>query len=178
MGFSRSDLIKLLDELAKKLNELEIKGSLRIIGGAAIALEYAERPPTNDIDAEFISPNTSQVELREVVEGIAHVEGIPYDWLNDYAKVFMPRNTEDDWLAFQISGEITIFVASAPLLLAMKPRATRGIRDAEDILALLGICGISSLEDIKLIYARYYNSEPLTDKAITLIRKYLTGKLI
>jgi len=67
MGFSRTDLIKLLDELAKRLNELEIKGSLQIIGGAAIALKYAERPPTNDIDAEFISTNTSQNELREVV---------------------------------------------------------------------------------------------------------------
>lgn len=178
MGFSRTDLIKLLDELAKRLNELEIKGSLQIIGGAAIALKYAERPPTNDIDAEFISPNTSQNELREVVEEIARVEGIPYDWLNDYAKVFMPHNTEDDWIAFQISGEITIFVASAPLLLAMKLRATRGIRDAEDILALLGICRISSLEDAKSIYARYHGTEPLTDKAMTLIRKYFEEKSI
>lgn len=176
MSFSRTDLIKLLDKLAKRLNELEIKGSLQIIGGAAIALKYAERPPTNDIDAEFISPNASQNELREVIEEIARVEGIPYDWLNDHAKVFMPHNTEDDWIAFQISGEITIFVASAPLLLAMKLRATRGLRDAEDILALLGICSISSLEDAKSIYARYHGTEPLTDKAITLIRKYFAEK--
>lgn len=177
MGFSRTDLIKLLNKLVKRLNELEIKGSFQIVGGAAIALKYAERPPTNDIDAEFISPNTSQNELRDVVEEIARTESIPYDWLNDYAKVFIPRCTEDDWIAFQISGEITILVASAPLLLAMKLRATRGIRDAEDILALAAICQISSLEDAKSIYARYHGTEPLTDKAITLISKYLEDKL-
>lgn len=96
MVFSRTDLIKLLNKLVKRLNELEIEGSFQIVGGEAIALKYAERPPTNDIDAIFISPNTSQNELRDVVEEIARTEGIPYDWLNDYANVFIPRYTEDD----------------------------------------------------------------------------------
>lgn len=142
MAFSRADLIRLLNILLIRLNELGIEGTFQIVGGAAIALKYTERPPTKDIDAEFISMNTSQGEVRDVIEEIALAEGIALDWLNDY-------------------------------LLAMKLRATRGVRDTEDILALLAVCEIKSFDEVSAIYSRYNGYEPLTDKAISLINMFL-----
>lgn len=59
MEFQRADLLALLNKLAIRLNELGIQGTFRIVGGAAIALRYSERPPTHDIDAEFISIDTT-----------------------------------------------------------------------------------------------------------------------
>lgn len=175
MAFSRADLIRLLDILLMRLNELGIEGTFQIVGGAAIALKYAERPPTKDIDAEFISINTSQGEVRNVIEEIALAEGITLDWLNDYAKVFVPKHGSDDWIEFRQTGEIKLVVASAPLLLAMKLRATRGVRDTEDIFALLSVCEIKTFDEVSAIYSQYNGYEPLTDKAISLINMFLDG---
>lgn len=127
MEFQRADLLALLNKLAIRLNELEIQGTFRIVGGAAIALRYSERPPTHDIDAEFIPSNSSQNEVRKVIEEIANLEGLTPDWLNEFAMVFLPQHTTEDWVEFQQIGKVKFVVASAPLLLAMKLRATRVI---------------------------------------------------
>lgn len=137
MEFERADLLALLGKLAIRLNELGIQGTFRIVGGAAIALKYSERPPTHDIDAEFISSNGSQDEIRQVIEEIARSEGLTPGWLNEFAMIFLPSHTSEDWVEFQQIGNIRFVVASAPLLLAMKLRAIRGDRDSKDIIALL-----------------------------------------
>lgn len=172
MEFQRKDLVALLNKLTTRLNQLDIQGTFRIVGGAAISLQHVDREPTLDIDADFISTNDTKNEIKQVIEEIANSEGLSANWLNDFAMVFLPKQTNDDWIEFQQSGGIRIVVASAPLLLAMKMQAVRGDRDAADILALLELCRVSTVADAIAIYSRYYGNEVVKEKATTLIRKY------
>lgn len=59
----------------------------------------------------------------------------------------------------------------------MKLRATRGVRDTEDILALLAACEVSTLEDAVVIYTRYQENELLTEKALAIITAYLNKEV-
>lgn len=178
MEFQRNDLVALLNKLTTRLNQLDIQGTFRIVGGAAISLQYADREPTLDIDADFISINETKNEIKQVIEEIADSEGLSPNWLNDFAMVFLPKQTKDDWIEFQQSGGIRIVVASAPLLLAMKMQAIRGDRDTADILALLELCHASTVADAIAIHSRYHGNEVVKEKAITLIRKYFEEKSI
>lgn len=176
MEFQRNDLVVLLNKLITRLNQLDIEGTFRIVGGVAISLQHADREPTLDIDADFKSSNDTQNEIQQVIAEIADSEGLSPNWLNDFAMVFLPRQTKDDWIEFRQSGGIRVVIASAPLLLAMKMQAVRGERDAADILALLPLCRVSTLADAIAIYSRYHGNEVIKEKAVTLIRKYFEEK--
>lgn len=178
MEFQRNDLVTLLNKLITRLNQLDIQGTFRIVGGAAVSLQYANREPTLDIDADFISSNDSKNEIQQVIEEIANSEGLSPNWLNNFAMVFLPRQTSEDWIEFQQSGGIRVVIASAPLLLAMKMQAVRGDRDTADILALLKLCRVSTVADATAIYSRYHGKEIVKEKAITLIQKYLEDKSV
>ncbi len=124
MEFQRNDLVALLNKLTTRLNQLDIQGTFRIVGGAAISLQHADREPTLDIDADFISSNDTKNEIKQVIEEIANSEGLSPNWLNDFAMVFLPKQTNDDWIQFQQFGAIEIlrifsrywnFAASPPL---------------------------------------------------------------
>jgi len=62
------------------------------------------------------------------------------------------RMSEEDWDLQLEEGGVTVFVARPQLLLAMKLKAGRGARDAEDIDRLLDACVIVSLESAQEIF--------------------------
>lgn len=152
--------------------------STQRFGGAAVSLQYANQEPTLDIDADFISSNDTKSEIQQVIEEIASSEGLSPNWLNNFAMVFLPKQTNEDWIEFQESGGVRIVVASAPLLLAMKMQAVRGDRDTADIFALLELCHVSTVADAIAIYAQYHGNEVVKEKATTLIHKYLEEKSV
>ncbi len=137
--FERDEIEDLLEALADRLASQDEKATVLLVGGAAIAIEYGQRPATRDVDAG-ISPAD---DVLAASRALAQERGLPDDWLNE-VKMFMPHDgiRETEWKEIIARGRVSIRVAPAEVLLAMKLLAGRGRRDAEDIELLLGRGGI------------------------------------
>ncbi len=70
---------------------------------------------------------------------------------------------------------MTVSTAPAKMLLAMKLKANRGRRDADDIDRLLAICHVKSVDQAQQVYERYYAQETLSASAVARIDAYLAS---
>jgi hypothetical protein len=68
-----------LHELAQRLHGAAVTASIRVVGGAALAIEYFDRPATRDVDC-MLSPAD---DIKAVAAKIGSERGWPADWLND-----------------------------------------------------------------------------------------------
>ncbi|MCU4185613.1 hypothetical protein K6U06_14690 [Acidiferrimicrobium sp. IK] len=157
-----ADIRRLLTALATELSARKVKARIFVVGGAAMALAYYDRPATRDVDAIF-APADLVLEAAAVV---GRREGAPASWLNDAAKLFVPEHVGLDSGPTVVAVEgITVSVAPADLLLAMKLRASRGRRDVEDMAVLLDRLDISTEGQALDIYERFFPEDPLPDRA-------------
>ena len=165
--FNRGEISELLTALADRLETRGVKATLLIVGGAAISIEYGERPATRDIDAG-IAPAAPVI---AVAHEIAEERGLPSDWLNDKVKMFLPHDgvRETEWKEIISRKQVSIRVAPADVLLAMKLRAGRGRRDSPDIELLLDVCKVRSAEEAEEIFDRYYPNEEIAPRALALL---------
>jgi hypothetical protein len=76
------------------------------------------------------------------------------------------------WTTYEIRGSVEVRVAPADLLLAMKLRAARGLRDSADTDVLLDACGVVTVAEAIEIFDRYYPEEALSERA----RRQLHGR--
>ena len=67
-------------------------------------------------------------------------------------------------------GEVSVWVASARMLLAMKLRASRPGRDDEDIANLLSICAIADVDETEDLYEEFYPGEMLEPRAHRILK--------
>jgi hypothetical protein len=58
-------------------------------------------------------------------------------------------------------------------LLAMKVRAARALRDADDIEVLLGHLKISKYSEVVKIVTRYFPYDPLNEKSVVLLKEIM-----
>ena len=72
------------------------------------------------------------------------------------------------WVDIFSHGSVTIRVASAELLLAMKLKVDRGLRDREDIQGLLKVVGVTNLQDVQEIYEKFNHQEVLSEQTCQL----------
>ena len=80
---------------------------------------------------------------------------------------------EVEWHTIYSSPEVTIQVASAEALLAMKLRANRPGRDVNDIRALLALVGITDIQSSETLYESFYPGDVLPDRAIQILDNLL-----
>jgi len=93
--FERNDVERLIKLLALKLDEAGVVGTVSMVGGAAISLQYVhDRDSTTDIDALF--PQSQAV--RSVIEEISKSENLQKDWINDAVKAYVPFEVSNMWL--------------------------------------------------------------------------------
>jgi hypothetical protein len=163
------DVDTLLRELARRLHESDTTAGIRIVGGAAIALMNGQRGTTRDIDAALHPADV----VKAAAADVAQAHGLPLDWLNDAALAYIPPVGAEDWIDVVREGSVTISIGSPQMLLAMKLYANRGRRDADDIDYLLGVCGVTTVQDAQEIYERYHSQDVLTDAAVTRIEHWL-----
>lgn len=165
-SFTREDLIAGIRAVIEKLSIAGEPGGIHIIGGAALALLYFDRRVTTDIDAQLV-PEES---ILKVSHQVALEKGWPSDWLNSKATMFMPLFSLGlDWRNIYADGLVTISVASAKALLAMKIYASRIGRDEQDVANLLAICAIENVEECESLMDSYYPGEGLPPKALRLL---------
>lgn len=173
--FTREDIITGLRELVQVLHGQQHPVRVRIVGGAAIALTvYAARASTADIDAAS--------DPDETVQAAAHAIALRHnwreDWINDAAAVFLPTglgSRSPSWRPIHHDEQIAIEVAEPETLLAMKLHAAqiRGNRDADDLTALLPLCGIHTVTDAEQLYEQYYPGDGFTPRTVQLVRRLL-----
>jgi Nucleotidyltransferase of unknown function (DUF6036) len=138
----------LLDELARRLSERGVRGTIRVAGGAAMLLRFPDDPNvrvTRDIDA-LIEPSD---EVEAVVAEMAADLGLPSRWLNAAGR---------GWLRVEATPsneQVAISIASERELIAMKMSAARD-KDFVDLGILARHLGITDpAELVRIAYEVY-----------------------
>jgi hypothetical protein len=161
--FTRDDIEDGLRALADQLVAAGMTSKIQVVGGAAIILRVEREALTSDVDTLHCATSG----IQAAAERVAQAKRWPPTWLNDAAKMWASHyDTEDDWEIRFTSGEVSVLVARAPLLLAMKLQAGRGRRDATDIDLLLEECEIESFDDAGALFDKYYPTESMAPRAL------------
>ena len=79
MLFTGADVEEALRELVSELVDAGAEATIRIVGGAAVALQVGREALTGDIDAL----DASSPEVKAAVKRIADAKNWPKTWLND-----------------------------------------------------------------------------------------------
>lgn len=135
----RDEIVAALTALGRRLDDRGLVGDMYVVGGAAIALAFAARRSTRDVDAIF-EPKTA---IYEAAAEVAGELGLPVGWLNDAVKGFLAG---DDPLAapvLDVPG-LRCMVASPQMLLALKVAAHRVGEDEDDVRLLAAELGLTS----------------------------------
>ena len=140
---SPGEIRGLLDELVRRLIERGVTGSIRIGGGAAMALRYPDDPSvraTRDVDAVY----EPRPEVEAVIAELTRERGLEKGWLNSNAA---------GWLRVSGGGSGSSFaveVATPQELIAMKLAAGRehDLVDIATIARHLGITDPAEVVDI------------------------------
>ena len=171
LSLTRADLLEALRELILELRAQKVRGEIRIVGGAALALSYFERDVTQDIDVMNVRGGDNEA-VAEAARSVASKLDLNETWLNfEVTRIdALPTlGKEVEWHTIFSSDEITIQVASAEALLAMKLRANRPGRDVNDIRALLAVVGITDVASAEKLYESFYPGDALPDRAIHIL---------
>ena len=176
--FFRVDLERLVKLPANKLHEAGVEGTIKILGGAAIALVYhADRTSTADIDALI----PADERIADIIYKIGMEESLPENWINNRVKFTSPFEGNPNltyWKEYLREGSIIIQIASAEFLLAMKLKADRGVRDRPDIEILIPICGLTTIEEIIELYENYYPQDVLKSETREVVINMLRNMAI
>ena len=162
MLLERDEILDVLTDLARRLAADGVEGRVRVLGGAAVAIEHRDRAATRDVDALYFPAP----EIDAAAAVIAAERGWPDDWLSDAVGMYASDFDHlASWSTVIETDEVVVSVAPADLLLAMKLLAGRGRRDGEDIDLLLETCGVDSIVEAEEIFERYYPREEISERA-------------
>ncbi|PLA37950.1 hypothetical protein CYJ46_05325 [Corynebacterium coyleae] len=153
MDLTRDELLHALAELEKQLGNQGAKATLRVIGGAAIALRYDATRATADIDSVF--GNYRQV--RNAVEETAVKLGLPTDWVNSQVHdLGLPFSADHSPDLLVIGPNLTVEIASAEFLLFTKVVSTRQAeQDLDDAVVLAKHLGLRNAQDIEQVVKQF-----------------------
>jgi Nucleotidyl transferase AbiEii toxin, Type IV TA system len=178
-GLDRDDLVAGLREVIERAGKAGLRGArIQIIGGAALKLAYFERAITVDVDAQI----TPAAPLMAIAESIAIQRGWPANWLNDEAKRagFLPSlGRTVEWTTIYSDETITVEVASAEALLAMKLRAfeRRGRRDVGDVLGLLALLRPETVDDVEEAFEEFFPGDALKQSTADFVARAISEGL-
>lgn len=160
----RDLLRRAFDLLATKLAGRGVVGELHVFGGAAMVLAFDERSATRDVDALFQSDGPVLESAREVADELA----LPRSWLNNQASSYVSGRAGRGTPVYD-HPNLRVLTTPTEHLLAMKARAARAARDADDLRLLLGTLRVRSVEEAVRIVERFFPDEPLSERSRQLI---------
>jgi hypothetical protein len=169
---TRERILALFRELDDELRKQETRGDVFIVGGAAMAVAYAARPATRDVDA--IWEPSSEVRAAAARVAARH-DDVPEDWLNDGVKGFLPGQDEDQRVVYE-GDFLTVSAASPAYLLATKLLASRVSRDEDDILTLYDVCGFTTVDQGLDLLKSYYPGRPIEAKVRFFVEELLAKR--
>jgi hypothetical protein len=161
---NREQILVALEKLA---TEFQSDGgvTLRLVGGAALALHGFDRGITMDIDAVMFSGDRSAEILlaaSRIAEDVSRADALP------------AIGQQVEWIEFRRFGSITVEIADLRALLAMKLRAGRPGRDTRDIDLLIEACDIDSVGEVIELYGNYYPGDEPSQRTLAFVEEALT----
>lgn len=160
----REELRRAFSMLADGLARQGVVGEVHVFGGAAMVLAFDSRAATRDVDALF-APDEK---VLEAAWEVAAELGLPRSWLNNQASSYVSGRASRGTPVFD-HPHLRVMTTPMEHLLAMKVRAARALRDADDVRLLLAELGLSELDDVTAIVARYFPDEPLSERSRLLL---------
>lgn len=154
--------------LADKLRRRGVVGELHVFGGAAMVLAFDARAATRDVDALFEPDGPVLEAAREVAAEL----DLPRSWLNNQASSYVSGRAGRGTPVYD-HPHLRVMTTPPEHLLAMKVRAARSVRDADDIRLLLQTLELDTVEQVAELVARYFPEEPLSDRSRLLLEDLL-----
>jgi len=153
--FTAEETAELLAELDARLRQRGVSASIFVVGGAAIAASRTRRERvTEDVDAL-----TSDPVVLDEAKALARERGLPENWLNPNAGMWMPPLPEGV-LDQPAEPGLRVTYADDGFLLATKLMAQRA-KDADDVVALAGQLGLKAASPEQLeAHIRSYYTDP------------------
>lgn len=168
-AFGRDALLNAFDQIGRAAVRAGTKLQIAVYGGSALMLASNFRFATEDVDvSELARPLPGW--LAAVVQEIAERNHWQDDWFNDgvafHLSSFADRAADHlEFGTFPRDGSppgLVVSVPSAEYLLALKLKAARimdplrGETERLDILNLMQVVGISTVEDAIALLGRYF----------------------
>lgn len=154
--------------LALSLARRGVVGELHVFGGAAMVLAFDARAATRDVDALF-QPDGQVIEAAHEV---ATELGLPRSWLNNQASSYVSGRAGRGTPVFD-HPNLRVMTTPPEHLFAMKVRAARAVRDADDVRLLIDHLGVRDVASAEAIVARYFPDEPLSARSRLLLEDLL-----
>lgn len=139
----RHEIVAALTALGRRLDARGMQGEMYVVGGAAMALAYAARRSTRDVDAVF----EPKVEIYREAAEVAAELGLAPGWLNDAVKGYLAGPDPLAAPVLDVPG-LRCLVASPGMLLALKVLAHRVGEDEGDVRLLAGILGLATATEV------------------------------
>ena len=165
--FDREHIVELLRELGRRLDERGVRASLYVVGGTVMALAYNRDRTTKNIDAVFEPKATVYAESRRMAEDL----GLPEGWLNDGVKGLLPDRSDPDVQTALVAPGISVGVASAEYLFAMKAAAARIEEDTDDLRILAGMLSITTADQALDLVERFYDRARLAPRSQFVVQE-------
>lgn len=168
-GFDRDALLDAFDEIGRAAVAAGTKLQIVIYGGSALMLASNFRFTTEDVDIAEIGGEWPEW-LLAVTERIAAQRGWAPDWLNDGVAFHLSKLASEaadhlEFGTFPRDGSppgLVVLVPKAEYLLALKLKAMRvsdplrGDDERRDILNLMEVVGITSINDAIELLGKYF----------------------
>jgi hypothetical protein len=171
----REDIIGALSALIAELKATKTKATFRIVGGAALAIQYFDRPATTDIDSlGFKYSETDQI--TSAISKVSRELNLPANWLNTEVSridAFPVAGKEVEWVTVFKNHGVEILIAPAEVLLVMKLKANRPGRDTNDIRGLILQIGFSEIGEVDSLYESYYPGELIPERALKILENIM-----
>ena len=166
----RADIEDAFRRLGERLAARGVVADLYVSGGAAMALAYASRRATRDIDAIF---EPHGIVLEEAAR-VARDLGLPTWWLNEQASVYAAADRDPSAPRVFDHAGLRVLAASAEHMLAMKVMAGRQ-RDVHDIEVLLAQLDLTTVAEVMEVCDRVFPDESVPDRARLLVEDLLAA---
>ena len=145
-------------------------GEIAIYGGSAILFQFDWRKTSLDVDARVTSERNHGIIIDAVHEAAKQLH-LPRSWLNESVTIYARRGEGDAdriLVGLYPSPErfgLRVTAAKPEYILAMKfkalDRVTADDRDFQDAVALGIECGITTVDQMRDVYGKFFGSEEL-----------------
>jgi hypothetical protein len=169
----REAIIELLTQLGGRLLDRGIEAEVYVVGGAAMTLAYNRSRATVDIDA--VTERQEEVE-NEARRMAASRRDLPSDWFNGRVKPMLPTIFDREQIEVLSTPGLSVTVASAHHMIAMKARAARSEQDMFDLWVLCQQIDAQSVDQVLGIAESVWGDDVIRDENKLVIRAFLTSK--
>lgn len=161
------------DEMGKIAAAKGMTIEITVYGGSCLILASDIRNASGDVDAVFLSDNST---VREIAAEVAKRLGLPDDWINEGVRRMAPPpgNPEPNLMPFgeypratESAVGLRVLLPSPRYMLAMKILASRLADDVDkaktdlaDAVGLMKVAGISTREELVVLMKECYPDIP------------------